>query len=412
MNSAIIFQGQGSYRTSYFKRLVNEKPKLNSYLEIAENILEWSPKEILHDFDNIGSLSTDYAQPMIFLMEYIGWCAYKENMPEQPEFMMGHSLGEIIALSAAGVFSFEQGLEIVKVRGRLMQEASESVSQGMLAILGMDRIKVEELCRSTTELVGEPVFCANYNGERNIVVSGSQKALNYIAASDSIKCRPLQVTKAFHTEYMRSAAERFRVFLNSMECSEFAIPVISNVTAMPYQRSWSVKNILYRQIFSPVLWRDSICYLKKRGIDFLLQVSDSGLYESMDREASYEVMWGNIKDWTKGRYYNYNALYPSSRSRKKYRPEIGGEVLSSMISDPWPENIALSVVERASKLFKATIEIFANRFWDSDDLLSAIGMLKEVLTLKQLTLDNINQKCQQILNKYGIELGNENEKIF
>ena len=69
MNSVIIFQGQGSYRTSYFNKLVKDKPELNVYLEKAEGILGWSPKEILRKYDNIGSLTTDYAQPMIFLME-------------------------------------------------------------------------------------------------------------------------------------------------------------------------------------------------------------------------------------------------------------------------------------------------------------------------------------------------------
>lgn len=412
MNSVIIFQGQGSYRTLFFNKLIKEKPYLNLYLEKAETILGWSPKRILCEHDNIGSLSTDLAQPMIFLMEYIGWIAYKEKIPEQPEYMMGHSLGEITALTAAGVFSFEQGLLIVKTRGMLMQETNDLVPQGMLAILGLNRQRVQEICKSATDTVGEEVFCANYNGEGNIVVSGSQKALNYIASLENMKCRPLQVTKAFHTEYMKSAADKFRIFLNRIEYSEFTIPVVSNVTSLPYQSPWSVRDILYRHIFSPVLWIDSINYLKRRGIDLFLQISDNCLYETMDRNTSTEVKWGNIRDWVEGNYYNYNHLYPSAQNMKKYRPEIIGDVLSSMVSDPWPLNTDKSVLINASELYKATANIFEKHLWSYNDLLYAVHMLEKVLLLKQETEDNAKQRCLHILNKYGIELGNKNEKII
>lgn len=412
MNSVIIFQGQGSYRTSYFNNLLKEHPKLNIYLEKAENLLGWSPKDILNKYDNIGSLTTDYAQPMIFLMEFIGWCAYKERIPEQPEYMMGHSLGEITALTAAGVFSYEQGLNLVKERGILMQESNDSVPQGMLAILGLNKNQVEDLCLSATKMVGEPIYCANINGESNIVVSGSQKALNYIASLENIKSRPLAVTKAFHTEYMKSAAEKFRHILNSIEYKEFSIPVISNVTALPYQTSWSVSTLLYRQIYSPVLWTDSIKFLKERGIDLFLQISDTGLYETMDRNALTEVAWGNLKDWTDGNYYNYNQLYPSSRNKSEYRPEIIGEILSSMNSTPWPSNTDKSIIEYASVLYRSTVDIFDNNMWDYNSLLNALNMLKEVLILKQETSDNADKKCRQILEKYGFDQGNKDEKIF
>jgi [acyl-carrier-protein] S-malonyltransferase len=404
MNSAVLFQGQGSYITAYFKKLIADSNILNPYIDAAGDILGWSPLEVINNNDNIGHLNTDVAQPLIFLMEYLGWIAYKDSLPEMPEFFLGHSLGEITALTASGVFEYEQALNLVKKRGLLMQSVGTDDKQGMMAVFGLSAEKAEELCKRATEKSGKYVYCANYNGKGNIVISGATEALSYIAEYESIKFKPLQVTRAFHTAFMKSVADEFHKILEEEKMKPFVYPVVANVTGRPYQSTWTIVGLLSRHICSPVRWYDSIEYLKKRGIDAFLQVSDSRMFQIMDGLSESSYVWGDVGSYAERRYYDYNLMYPASKTKAVYRPEIIGEILSSMIADPWPINTSQVDIEEATKLYNISRTYLNTDLFAYQDLMQAVDRLKKIMIKKKIDATSIKNRIDYILLKYGIDV--------
>lgn len=403
MNSAVLFQGQGSYTTAYFRKLMSDSDILNPYIDAAGDILGWSPLDIINNNDNIDNLNTDITQPLIFLMEYLGWIAYKNKLSEMPEFFLGHSLGEITALTAAGVFDYEQALNLVKKRGLLMQNVSSDDRQGMMVVFGLTADEVEELCGRAVEKTGKDVYCANFNGKGNIVISGAAEALSYIAVNENVKYKPLRVTRAFHTACMKSVADEFRNILDDEKMNPFEYPVVSNVTGRPYQGTWSVAGLLSRHICSPVRWYDSIEYLKKRGIDAFLQVSESRVFSIMDRSSESSYVWGDVKSYSEGLYYDYNALYPAAKTKAVYRPEIIGEILSSMIADPWPVNASKEDIEEASELYSKSRSNLNATLFTYQDLMKAFDNLETIMLKKKIDRTSIKNRIDHIMIKYGIE---------
>jgi [acyl-carrier-protein] S-malonyltransferase len=172
----------------------------------------------------------------------------------------GIELGEYTALVFAGAMDFEHGLKVVQARGEAMQAAAEVEFGGMVSILGLDRDRVEELCK---EARGDwTLEIANLLCPGNIVVSGTTIACERIVdlanAAGAMKVIPLAVAGAFHTPMMESAVERLRQALKSARLHKPRIPVVSNVDARPHEDPEEIRELLLRQVCSPVLWEDSM----------------------------------------------------------------------------------------------------------------------------------------------------------
>ena len=204
----------------------------------------------------------------------------------------GLSLGEYTALVFAGVMDFESGLKVVQQRGEAMQEASDRTPSGMVSILGLDRDKVQELCDNVRQ-EGEILRPANYLCPGNIAVSGHNTACERIAdAADeagAMRVVPLAVAGAFHTPIMSSAVERLTAALADVPMSKPRIPVISNVDARPHDDPEEIRDLLVKQVVSPVLWEDSMRLLLDQGIDQFYEVGPGrvlrGLLKRIDRKA-------------------------------------------------------------------------------------------------------------------------------
>jgi [acyl-carrier-protein] S-malonyltransferase len=211
---------------------------------------------------------TDRAQPALFVASLAALEKLRQDRPEVVDrctAAAGLSLGEYTALVFAGVMDFEHGLKVVQARGEAMQAAAEVEFGGMVSILGLERDRVEELCH---EARGDwTLEVANLLCPGNIVVSGTTTACERIVdlanAAGAMKVIPLAVAGAFHTPMMEPALERLKKVLENTRFHKARIPVVSNVDAKPHDDPEEIRELLIRQVCSPVLWEDSMWYMMR-----------------------------------------------------------------------------------------------------------------------------------------------------
>ncbi|BDU21827.1 hypothetical protein DYGSA30_32840 [Dyella sp. GSA-30] len=260
---AIIFPGQGSQFKGMGKDLFPLFPEL---VKEASDILGYSLEELCLA-DSQGRLSqTQYTQPALFAVNALHYLHQRDlhtatETRWQPDFLAGHSLGEYNALLAAGVFSFETGLRLVKKRGELMGAATGG---GMAAVLGISASEIKAILDE--HKLGQ-IDVANFNTPTQTVIAGEKDVLAVAAdlfAQRNLRCVMLNVSAAFHSRHMQSAQREFAQFLKQFTFAAPAITVIANATARPYDRA-RIAETLASQIAAPVQWVDSIRYVMGRG---------------------------------------------------------------------------------------------------------------------------------------------------
>jgi trans-AT polyketide synthase/acyltransferase/oxidoreductase domain-containing protein len=251
---AIVFPGQGSQFKGMGKDLF---PLFPEQVACASRILGYSLEDLcLHDREGLLS-QTRYTQPALFVVNALHYL----HRPVQADFFAGHSLGEYNALLAAGVFSFETGLQLVKKRGELMGAARGG---GMAAVLG---ISAQEVRAALHEHGLDGIDIANVNSPTQTVIAGHKEKLAAaleLFAKNHVRCVALNVSAAFHSRHMRAAQAEFAEFLKSFTFAPPAVTVIANATARPYDPA-RIAETLAAQIASPVQWVDSIRYMLGKG---------------------------------------------------------------------------------------------------------------------------------------------------
>ena len=250
-----VFPGQGSQKKGMGDYLFD---KYNDFTDKADQILDYSIKELCL-YDPLSRLkSTKYTQPAMFVVNILHYLQRLEETSLKPDFLAGHSLGEYCALFAAGVFDFEDGLRLVKKRGELMDQLSGG---GMVVVIGLDEFEIQQIIREN-DLAN--ISIANYNSPSQFVIAGPSedliKAKSIFKNAGAMLYIPLNVGGAFHTRYMESVQNVFEQYIEAFEFSDLKISVIANVTGKPYRNEEIKRNLVY-QIARPVLWVDSIRYL-------------------------------------------------------------------------------------------------------------------------------------------------------
>lgn len=251
--STVVFPGQGAQHKGMGADLFDEFTDL---MEIADEVLGYSIRDLcVEDSENCLNL-TQFTQPALYTINIFHYLHFLKNH-SKPQILAGHSLGEYCALMAAGVFDFKTGLELVKKRGELMSQAQNG---GMLAVIKTTQQEVEHIL-SKHHL--DAVDIANYNTPSQLVLSG--KSADVVDAkkvfdSENVFCIPLKVSGAFHSRYMIQAAKEYEEFLAGFDFLPLQIPVIANVTGLPYKAD-QVKCLLVKQLSGSVQWVNTVRYL-------------------------------------------------------------------------------------------------------------------------------------------------------
>lgn len=290
---AFLFPGQGAQTVGMGRQLVESLPAARALFDRANAVLSYDLAKICLEGPAELLDSTVHSQPALFVASMAAVESLKASNPaavENCQAAAGLSLGEYTALVFAGVMDFDDGLRVVQTRGSAMQDAANRVPSGMVSILGLDRPAVEKLCADAAE--GEVLQVANMLCPGNIAVSGTKAACSRVAAmaesAGAMRAVPLAVAGAFHTSIMQPAVERLAEALKNVPMHRPRIAVVSNVDAKPHDDPQEIRNLLVRQVVSPVLWEDSQRAILASGCDEFYEVGPGrvlrGLLKRIDRK--------------------------------------------------------------------------------------------------------------------------------
>ncbi len=294
-----LFPGQGAQTVGMGSQLAETVPAVRRLYDRAADVLGYDLAQVCFNGPEQRLDSTVISQPALFVTSLAALESLRLESPavvEACQATAGLSLGEYTAMVFAGVMEFEDALQVVKRRGEAMQAAADAVPSGMVSILGLELEKVEQLCAEARS-EGEVLQVANRLCPGNIAISGHstacERAAEKAASFGAMKAVPLAVAGAFHTELMQSAVAQLEDVLTQVPMQTPRIPVVSNVDARPHDDPEQIRQLLIKQVVSPVRWEDSMRYLLDQGAQHFYEIGPGRVLRGLLRRVNRKVPCDN-----------------------------------------------------------------------------------------------------------------------
>jgi [acyl-carrier-protein] S-malonyltransferase len=293
--TAFVFPGQGSQVVGMGRDLAEAFPIAQETFEQANAVLGFSLSDLCFNGSDEALNDTINTQPALYVTSIAALRALKSALPDaQPAFTAGHSLGEFTALTAAGALSFEDGLRLVRERGRLMKEADEKSPGAMAALLGLESDAVREVCARASQQTGGILILANDNCPGQSVISGDdatlELGLELAKAAGAKRAVKLPISIAAHSPLMESASGDFRHALEKAPFQTPITPIIGNVEAAPLRDVESIRRELDQQLTHSVRWTESVQTMIAAGAETFLEFGSKdvlvGLIKRIDRSKT------------------------------------------------------------------------------------------------------------------------------
>lgn len=297
---AFLFPGQGAQHVGMGATIAERYPVAGSLFERANDILGYDLKKICLEGPADELDSTVISQPGLFVTSLACLEMLRADSPDVVlacEMTAGLSLGEYTALVFAGAMTFEDGLRLVQRRGEAMQQAADATPSGMVSALLLEREQVEDIRKEAS--TSGVLEIANILCPGNIVLSGENAACE--RAADLItkaggKAVPLAVAGAFHTKIMEPSDARLAEALAGVPIKKPEIPLVSNVDAAVHEEPDEIREILVRQVISPVLWDDSIRTMLNAGVDEFYEIGPGRVLRGLLKRINRKIPCETIND--------------------------------------------------------------------------------------------------------------------
>lgn len=304
MKFGALFPGQGSQQVGMGKFLFDEFAIAKQTFEEASDTLKLDFKKLCFEGPESELALTENTQPALLLVSTTTFRVIKKELGVEIAAAAGHSIGEYAAVVTAGAMSLEDGLRAVRVRGQAMQRAVPVGQGGMVAVLNLTDDQVLKLCKFAEEGSGhKPLDPANYNSPGQIVISGSQKAIEFLLANQKsdeltklfapemprMRLIPLAVSAPFHCSLMKPAEDEMRLVLGDTEMTQAMWPIVQNVTAKEATDANTLRENLVKQVSGAVRWTQCMARFKELGVTQTIEFGAgkvlAGLAKKIDSAA-------------------------------------------------------------------------------------------------------------------------------
>jgi [acyl-carrier-protein] S-malonyltransferase len=285
---AFVFPGQGSQYVGMAKDFYESRPDAKELMQQADELLGFPLSTICFEGPEEELRQTRNTQPAIFLHSIV---VARCLEGKKADMVAGHSLGEYSALVVAGALRFADALRLVRLRGELMQQAGERQRGTMAAVVGISPEVTEQLCATASEVgVVQP---ANFNSPGQIVISGSvdgvRRAMELARQMGARMVKELVVSGAFHSPLMESARAGLKEALEGTEILTARLPVYANVTAEPVTDAHEIRDLLYRQLTSPVRWESTVRNMARDGAKTFCEIGPGKVLQGLIKRTEPEV---------------------------------------------------------------------------------------------------------------------------
>ncbi|GJM12367.1 MAG: malonyl CoA-acyl carrier protein transacylase [Pseudohongiella sp.] len=286
-----VFPGQGSQKLGMLAELAQQFDTVKNTFAEASEALGKDLWEICQTDQNEQLNQTDITQPALLAASVAIWRVWQERGGAQPTILAGHSLGEYSALVCSGVLGFADAVQLVNQRGLFMQAAVAAGTGKMAAIVGLDDDKIAALCEQASE--GQVVSPANYNSTGQTVIAGEvdavERAMALCKEAGAKRALPLNVSVPSHCALMKPASEQLQTALDAIAFNSPQIPVVQNVNAQTCEDPDLIKQNLIKQLYEPVLWVDSVKFMRAEGVEKLLECGPGKVLSGLIRRIEPDI---------------------------------------------------------------------------------------------------------------------------
>ncbi|MGH9775827.1 MAG: ACP S-malonyltransferase [Candidatus Acidiferrales bacterium] len=294
---AFLFPGQASQYPGMGRDLAEHFPAAKRAFEEADRAAGFAISQLCFDGPEEALKQTENTQPAILTVSTAAFRALEER-GIAPDFVAGHSLGEYSALVAAGGLEFAEAVQLVRKRGRYMQEASPAGEGAMAAIMGLAPAEVAGICKKAAQ--GEEVAPANMNSPEQTVISGTaaavKRAVEIASAEGAKRAVVLPVSAPFHCALMKPAQDKLEKDLRAAKFTDLRFPLVTNVDADAITKAEEAREALIGQVCMPVRWLDSVRELLEQGVTVFVEVGPGRVLCGLLRQIDRSVRCLNVED--------------------------------------------------------------------------------------------------------------------